>query len=169
MNADAVISAAWMPLVAAGSVGAATMSAAAAVIENAGGANGVVTEHWMNEEELKELIKEFEAHAEKLDRRLTEDEEVRNFQVFFGAMRDALGEVGRFSEDMMDDEADFISKSQADAARVMRVLTRVPVTREIASAVLAACEALGSEHAVLFYGKEGRAVVFSNGDFCHEE
>lgn len=149
--------------------GASMMSAAADAREDVEGANGVVTEHWMSEEELKALIKEFEAHAEKLDRKLTEDEEVRNFRVFFGTMRDALGEVGRFSEDMMDDDADFISKSQADAARVMRVLTRVPLTREIASAVLAACEALGSEHAVLFYGKEGRAVVFSNGDFCREE
>lgn len=154
-----------MPLVAAGSAGAGTMTAAKEVEDATSG----VMEHWMSEEELRELMKEFEAHAEKLDRKLTEDEEVRNFQVFFGAMRDALGEVGTFSEDMTDDEADFISKSQADAARVMRVLTRVPVTREIAGAVLAACEALGSEHAVLFYGKEGRAVVFSNGDFCHEE
>lgn len=154
-----------MPLVAAGSATAAALTASA----TDDGANGVVTEHWMNEEELRELIKEFEAHAEKLDRKLTEDEEVRNFQVFFGAMRDALGRVGIFSEDMTDDEADFISKRQADAARVMRVLTRVPVTLEIAGAVLAACEALGSEHAVLFYGKAGRSVVFSNGDFCREE
>ncbi|WP_397383664.1 hypothetical protein [Prosthecobacter sp.] len=35
--------------------------------------------------------------------------------------------------------------------------------------VLAACGALGSEHAVVFDGAEGRCVVFSNGDWCREE
>ena len=124
----------------------------------------------ISEEEMGELLKEFAKHGEKLDKRLTEEEEIRCFARFFSAIRQALMSVGTFSEGgAEEDEPDFISWSHDDPARIMRVSARVPVTLEIAQVVLAACEALGSEHAVVFDGKEGRCVVFSNGDFCREE
>jgi hypothetical protein len=129
-----------------------------------------VFECCISEEEMSELLKEFAKHGEKLDKRLTEEEEIRCFARFFSAIRQALMTVGTFSEGgAEDDEPDFISWSHDDPARIMRVTARVPVTLQTAQVVLAACEALGSEHAVVFDGKEGRCVVFSNGDFCREE
>ncbi len=129
-----------------------------------------VFECFMSEEEMGELLKEFAKHGEKLDKLLTEEEEIRCFERFFSAIRQALMTVGSFSEGgAEDDEPDFISWSHDDPARIMRVSARVPVTLEIAQVVLAACEALGSEHAVVFDGTEGRCVIFSNGDLCREE
>lgn len=128
-----------------------------------------VSEFDLSEEELEGLLQEFAKHAEKLDRLLTEDEELRNFEAFFNAIHQALMRVGTCSEGGGDDEADFTMRRHADPARILRVKTRVPVTLEMARAVLAACVELGSEHAVVFKGGEGRSVVFSNGDWCREE
>ena len=128
-----------------------------------------VSEFFISEEEMEGMLKEFAKHGEKLDRLLTEDEELRNFESFFSEIQKALMSVGTFSEGGGDDEADFTMRRHVDASRILRVKTRVPVTREIAGAVLAACMALGSEHAVMFKGSEGRSVVFSNGDWCREE
>jgi hypothetical protein len=130
----------------------------------------IVSEYFMSEEELNELLREFAEHGEKLDRLLTEKEEIDCFKRFCQAIKQALESVGTFSEGGgEDDEPDFISWSQDDPARILRVSARVPVTLETARKVLAACNELGSEHAVVFKGKEGRCVVFSNGDFCREE
>ena len=115
------------------------------------------------------LLKEFEKHGEKLDRLLTEEEEIRNFERFYDVMAEALKSVGSFSEGGVDDEADFASWRQMEPSRIMRVRARICITPEMAGAVLAACDALGSEHAVVFDGPEGRCVVFSNGDFCKVE
>ena len=128
-----------------------------------------VVEYLLPEDDLEGLLREFEKHCEKLDRRLTEEEELRNFGHFFWMMKQALMGVGSFSEGGADDEADFTSWPRMDPARIMRVAARVPITREIARTVLAACVALGSEHAVVIDGKEGRCVVFSNGDWCRED
>lgn len=128
-----------------------------------------VMEHFLPEEEMEGLLREFEKHGEKLDRRLTEEEELRNFGHFFWMMKQALMGVGSFSEGGVDDEADFTSWPRMDPSRIMRVVARVPITLEMARVVLAACVALGSDHAVVFDGKEGRCVVFSNGDWCREE
>ena len=126
-------------------------------------------EHFLSEEELAGLVREFVKHGEKLDRLLTEDEEVRAFERFYEAMKESLSSVGSFSEGGQDDEPDFTSWRQMEPSRMLRVRARVPVTLEMAGAVLTACEALGSEHAVVFDGPEGRCVLFSNGDFCREE
>ena len=130
-----------------------------------------VFECFVSEEELNELLKEFATHCDKLDQHLTELEEIDCFKRFFQVIKQALESVGGFSEGGAEDEdeADFISRSHDDPARIMRVTARVPVTLEIAQVVLEACEALGSEHAVVFDGTEGRSVLFSNGDFCREE
>ena len=128
-----------------------------------------VMEYFLPEDELEGLLREFEKHCEKLDRRLTEEEELRNFGHFFWMMKQALMGVGSFSEGGADDEADFTSWPRMDPSRIMRVVARVPITLEMARVVLAACGALGAEHAVVFDGTEGRSVVFSNGDWCREE
>lgn len=129
----------------------------------------LVMEHFLPEDELEGLLREFEKHGERLDRLLTEEAELRNFGHFFWMMKQALMGVGSFSEGGADDEADFTSWPRMDPSRIMRVAARVPITLEMARVVLAACEALGSEHAVVFDGAEGRCVVFSNGDWCREE
>lgn len=128
-----------------------------------------VTEHFLPEDELEGLLREFEKHGERLDRLLTEAEEIRNFGHFFWMMKQALMGVGSFSEGGADDEADFTSWPRMDPSRIMRVVARVPITLKMVRVVLAACGALGSEHAVVFDGAEGRCVVFSNGDWCREE
>lgn len=128
-----------------------------------------VMEHFLPEDELEGLLREFEKHCEKLDRLLTEADEIRNFGHFFWMMKQALMSVGSFSEGGADDEADFTSWPRMDPSRIMRVAARVPITLEMVRVVLAACVALGSEHAVVFDGVEGRCVVFSNGDLCREE
>ncbi|WP_395746534.1 hypothetical protein [Prosthecobacter sp.] len=132
-------------------------------------AEPVVMEHFLPEDELKALLREFAAHAEKLDRRLTEAEEARNFERFYEVMVKALMNVGTFSEGGADDEADFASWRGAEPARILRVKARVEISLKVARAVLAACGALGSEHAVVFDGPTGRCVVFSNGDWCRED
>lgn len=142
-------------------VGHSTVARAVAVPE--------VKEHFLPEDELEGLLREFEKHGERLDRRLTEADEIRNFGRFFRVIAQALMGVGSFSEFDVDDEADFTSWRHMDPSRMMRVVARVPITLEMARVVLAACGALGSEHAVVFDGPEGRCVVFSNGDLCREE
>lgn|GEM_PF-1301433 len=132
-----------------------------------------VSEFLVSEEELNELLTEFAAHSEKLDHHLTEQQEVECFTRFFQMIKEALQSVGTFSEGRAEDEEvddpDFTASSQDDPARIIRVKTRVPITLDIAQTMLDACTELGCEHAVLFSGKEGRCVVFSNGDFCREE
>jgi len=129
------------------------------------------SEFLVSENELNELLTEFAAHCEKLDHHLTEQAEEESFKRFFQAIKQALKNVGTFSEGGAadEDDPDFTSSIQDDPSRVMRVKTRVPITLDIAQTVLDACTELGSEHAVLFIGKEGRCAVFSNGDFCREE
>ena len=130
-----------------------------------------VSEFFVTEEELNELLTEFAAHGEKLDHHLTEQQEVECFTRFFQMIKEALQSVGTFSEGGTEDEdePDFTSWSQDDPARIIRVKTRVPITVDIAQTMLDACTELGCEHAVLFIGNEGRCAVFSNGDFCREE
>ncbi|WP_395752591.1 hypothetical protein [Prosthecobacter sp.] len=130
---------------------------------------GVVSEFFLSEEEMEELLREFAEHAEKLDRRLTEAEEVKNFERFFGALEGVLTRLGSFSDGSGEDDADYTMKRGADPARTLRVRTTTPVTLEAAAVVLAALEELRSEHAVIFKGPEGRAVLFSNGDLCRQE
>ena len=129
------------------------------------------SEFLVSENELNELLTEFTAHCEKLDHHLTEQAEEECFKRFFQAIKQALENVGTFSEGGAadEDDPDFTSSSREDPSRVMRVKTRVPITLDIAQTVLDACPELGSEQAVLFSGKEGRCAVFSNGDFCREE
>jgi hypothetical protein len=131
------------------------------------------SEFSVSEEELNELLTEFAAHCEKLDHHLTEQAEEECYKRFFQSIKQALLSVGTFSQCGAEDEdvedPDFTSSSEDDPSRVIRVKTRVPVTLDIAQTVLDACTELGSEHAVLFSGKEGRCAVFSNGDFCREE
>jgi hypothetical protein len=131
------------------------------------------SEFLVSENELNELLTDFAAHCEKLDHHLTEQAEVDSFKAFFQAIKQALLRVGTFSqggaEDVDVDDPDFTSSIHDDPTRIMRVRTRVPITLGIAQTVLDACTELGSEHAVLFSGKEGRCAVFSNGDFCREE
>ncbi len=130
----------------------------------------ILSEFLVSEDELNELLAEFAEHGEKLDEKLTEQEEIECFKRFFDMIKQALESVGTFSEGgAEDDDPDFISWSHDDPARIMRVSAQVPITLEIAQVVLDACEQLGSEHAVVFKAKEGRCVVFSNGDFCREE
>lgn len=168
-----------MPAVAAGGWRRSFMNAVLPLVPgSAGGDHSTasrsaavpeVMEHFLPEEELEALLREFEKHCEKLDRRLTEEEELRNFGHFFWMMKQALMGVGSFSEGGADDEADFTSWPRMDPSRIMRVGARVPVTLEMVRVVLGACGALGAEHAVVFDGQEGRCVVFSNGDWCREE
>lgn len=130
------------------------------------------SEFFVSENELNEILEEFAKHGEQLDRLLTEQEEIDSFKRFFQVIKQALKSVGTFSEGGAadeDDDPDFISWSHDDPARILRVKTRVPITLDIAQTVLEACAELGSEHAVVFSGTEGRSAIFSNGDFCREE
>ncbi|WP_395740582.1 hypothetical protein [Prosthecobacter sp.] len=129
----------------------------------------VVSEFFLSEEELEALLQEFAEHSEKMDRRLTEEEEVKNFERFYRALEEVLSRLGSFSDGSGEDEADFTAKRGADPARTLRVRAAAPVTLESAAVVLAALEELRSEHAVIFKGPEGRAVLFSNGDLCRQE
>lgn len=146
-----------------GSPGAGHSDAATAA------AGTAVVEHFLPEDELEGLLREFEKHGERLDRLLTEAEEIRHFGRFFRVIAQALMSVGTFSEGGVDDEADYTSWPCMDPSRILRVVARVSITRKTVRAVLAACRALGAEHAVVFDGKAGRCVVFSNGDWCREE
>jgi DNA polymerase II small subunit/DNA polymerase delta subunit B len=128
-----------------------------------------ISEFSITEDELAQLQKEFADHCEKLDHQLTEDEETRNYERFHSLLKEALESVGTFSEDKGDDDADFILPRDTDPSRTLRVVANAPVTLQVANVVMEAFEALGSEHAVLFTGRHGRCVLFSNGDLCREE
>ena len=128
----------------------------------------MISQYWISEEEIDAQLKEFEAHCDKLDRALTEAEEVTHFENFFSVVREALKSVGTFDEGGFE-ESDFASARDADPARILTVTSGVPVTQEIAETVLEACASLGADHAVIFKDPAGRSVLFSNGDFLHEE
>ena len=123
-----------------------------------------LSDHLMTEDDLANHLERFSRHCEQLDWSLTEEQEVQNFTRFFSVVQEALMSVGSFSESRQD-EADFTARRDVDPAHVLRVKTAVPVTPEVAVTTLSACLALGSEYAVIFDGREGRAVLFSNGDW----
>jgi hypothetical protein len=123
-----------------------------------------LTDHLMSEDELANHLECFSRHCEQLDWPLTEEQEEQNFTRFFSVVQEALLSVGSFSESRQD-EADFTARRDVDPAHVLRVKTAVPVTPEVAVTTLSACLSLGSDYAVIFDGHEGRAVLFSNGDW----
>ena len=123
-----------------------------------------LSDHLMSEDDLADHLKRFSRHCEQLDWSLTEEQEEKNFTRFFSVVQEALMSVGSFSESRQD-EADFTARRDVDPAHVLRVKTAVPVTPEVAVTTLSACLALGSDYAVIFDGREGRAVLFSNGDW----
>ena len=128
---------------------------------------GYLHQHTLSAEDLQDHLRLFERHCERLDQPLTQEQEERNFSCFFGLVREALLNAGTFSERSLD-EADFTARSDAEPAHVLRVKSWVDVTPEIAIGTLSACLSMGSDYAVIFDGREGRSVLFSNGDFVQE-
>ena len=126
------------------------------------------SDHLLSEDELEEHLRRFNRHCEVLDRPLTEEQEERNFARFFEMVQEALMNVGTFSESRMD-EADFTARRDVDAAHVLRVKAAVPITPEIVVTTMGACVSMGSDYAVIFDGREGRSVLFSNGDWVRGE
>ncbi len=126
------------------------------------------SDHLMSEDELQEHLRRFDRHCELLDRPLTEEQEEKNFARFFELVQEALLNVGTFSERRMD-EADFTARRDGDAAHVLCVKAAVPITPEIVVTTMSACVSMGSDYAVIFDGREGRSVLFSNGDWVRAE
>ena len=135
---------------------------------NADGFEEYLSDHLMSEDDLQEHLQRFARHCELLDRPLTEVQEEENFARFFNVVQEALMSLGSFSESRQD-EADFTARRDVDPAHVLQVKAAVPVTPEIAVTTLSACLSLGSEYAVIFDGQEGRAALFSNGDWVRAD
>lgn len=127
-----------------------------------------VSDHLLSEDELQEHLQHFSRHCERLDWPLTEHQEEKNFAHFFNVVKEALMNLGTFSESRMD-EADFTARRDVDPSHVLRVKSAVPITLEIVVTTMAACLAMGTDYAVIFEGKEGRTALFSNGDWVRED
>lgn len=131
---------------------------------DASGLENFIHHHTLSEDEMEDHMRLFDRHCERLDWPLTQEQEEKNFARFFSLMQEALLSEGSFSECRLDD-ADFTSRSDADPTHVLRVRSTVLVSQQLAVSTMSACLFMKSEYAVIFDTRDGRSVLFGNGDF----
>ncbi|MBB5031837.1 hypothetical protein [Prosthecobacter vanneervenii] len=135
---------------------------------NASGLEDYLHQHTLSADDLRDHLRLFERHCERLDQTLTQEQEEKHFARFCSLIQESLLNAGSFSECSLD-EADFTLHGGREPSHVLRVRSGVPVSPELAVSTISACLIMKSDYAVIFDSRHGRSVLFGNGDFVLEE